>query len=129
MSDFVTLTEMFSMARGRLEKGDWDYLIGGSDTESTLLRNRFALDSWAFLPRVLNDVSDVSYATSFLNHPLRIPVILPPIGSIQAFDPKGASAVAEGAKDFGILQILSSACSPDFKQVASEVQGPHAHGG
>lgn len=127
MSSFSTLSEMFSVARNRLEKGDWDYLVGGSDTESTLLRNRSALDSWAFVPRILNDVSNVSYSTSFLNYPLRIPVILPPIGSIQAFDPKGACAVAEGARNFGTLQILSSACSPDFGQVASEVEGPRIY--
>ena len=52
--------------------------------------------------------------TELLGVPLRIPVILPPIGSVQAFDSSGGAGVAEAAADFGVGQRLSSAFAPNL---------------
>src|SRR3546814_6193036 len=49
-SDLVALR-----ARRNLTKPVWDYLTGGSESETTLRRNRLALDSLALRPNVLND--------------------------------------------------------------------------
>ena len=122
--DFRSLTEMVQLARKNLAPGEWDYLVGAADTESSLRRNRAAVDSWVFKPRILNDVSAVDVASELLGSPMRIPVVLPPIGSVQAFDAGGGISVARAAKDFGILQILSSACAPDYEAVAQGVPGP-----
>ena len=54
--DFATLHEIVKTARGKLDDKDWDYLIGGADTETTVKRNRRALDSLAFRPRVLREL-------------------------------------------------------------------------
>ena len=123
MSKFSSLTEAVKLARENLSQGDWDDLVGAADTETSLRRNRGAVESWAFRPRILNDVSDVQISTELLGSAMRIPVILPPIGSVQAFFPGGGTAVAQAAEEFGILQILSSACAPDFETVAREVPG------
>src|SRR5207248_9498437 len=52
-SRFQNLHELVTQARTNLNRNNWDYLIGGSETETTLARNRAALDAWAFRPRVL----------------------------------------------------------------------------
>src|SRR6267378_3274433 len=52
---FSTLHEIVRAARTNLAPGPWDYLIGGAETETTLRRNRQALDSLAFRPRVRRD--------------------------------------------------------------------------
>lgn len=127
MGDFKTLTDMVRMAQDNLDKGDWDYLVGAADTEASLRRNRAAVDSWAFLPRILQDVSDVKISAHMLGETLRIPVVLPPIGSIQAFTKDGGTAVAQAAGEFGVLQILSSSCTPDFQMVAQTVPGPRIY--
>ena len=54
---FQTLHEIVKAARANLAPGPWDYLVGGAETETTLRRNRLAIDSLAFRPRVLRDVS------------------------------------------------------------------------
>ena len=56
-NEFVTLHEIVKAAKVRLNANIWDYLIGGTETETTLRRNRMALDSIAFKPRVLRNVS------------------------------------------------------------------------
>ncbi len=127
MADFLTLSEIVKQARGNLDQGDWDYLVGGSDTESALRRNRAGVDAWVFKPRILRDVSDVKASTTLLGHPLRIPVVMPPIGSIQVFAQAGGAAVARAVQTFGVLQILSSVCDPDFESLAAEVPGPRIY--
>ena len=42
--DFLTLHEFVKLARIKLSSGVWDYLTGGSETETTLRRNRQALE-------------------------------------------------------------------------------------
>jgi len=127
VDEFRTLTEIVKSARQNLMKGDWDYLTGAADTEASLRRNRAALEAWVFRPRILNDVHDVQTETQLLGVPLRIPVIMPPIGSVQVFDPSGGVGVAEAAQEYGILQVLSSACLPDFEEVAAAVPGPRVY--
>src|SRR5689334_2628366 len=56
---FQNLHEFVKVARQNLNRNNWDYLIGGSESETTLARNRLALDSIGFRPRVLRDVSNV----------------------------------------------------------------------
>ena len=41
--EFRSLTEMVQLARKRLDRGDWDYLVGASVTDASLRRNRAAL--------------------------------------------------------------------------------------
>ena len=117
--EFMTLGEIAKAARTNLNQNLWDYLTGAADSEASLRRNRLALDSVAFKPKVLNDVSSVNLRREFLGQDMRIPVILPPIGSIQAFHPGGGSSVATAAAEFGTLMILSSACQPEFEEVAT----------
>jgi len=116
---FSSLTEMVHLARAALSRESWDYLMGAADTETTLKRNRLSIDSLQFRPRVLHDVREVEVATELINQPLRMPVILPPIGSVQLFEKGGGASVAQGAEAFGTLQILSSVCTPDLEAVAN----------
>jgi isopentenyl diphosphate isomerase/L-lactate dehydrogenase-like FMN-dependent dehydrogenase len=55
--DFVTNQEIIFAAHRNLPQNVWNYLSGGAESETTMRRNRFGLDSLAFRPRVLVDVS------------------------------------------------------------------------
>ncbi|PYN52794.1 MAG: alpha-hydroxy-acid oxidizing enzyme [Candidatus Rokuibacteriota bacterium] len=115
---FSTLHEIVRAARTNLAPGPWDYLIGGAETETTLRRNRQALDSIAFRPRVLRDVSKVDASATLLGRPTRIPVMLAPIGSIETFAEGGGATAAKAAGAFGVPQMLSSVCNPGLEAVA-----------
>ena len=118
MPDFMTLGEIAKQAERNLNQNLWDYLRGGADSEAAVIRNRMALASLAFRPKILNDVSRIRTERTLLGKPMRIPVVLPPIGSVQQFHPGGGSSVAEAATEFGTTMILSSACFPAFEEVA-----------
>src|SRR5215207_6721825 len=114
MRDVVSNEEIIEEARKRLEQGAWDYLVGGSESETTLRRNRLAFDKIAFRPRILVDVSNVDPSTTFLGQKLRIPAILAPIGSLQVFDAEGALSATRGATEFGIMHAVSSVTLPSL---------------
>jgi glycolate oxidase len=116
---FLTLQELVAAARARLAPGPWSYLVGGAETETTLRRNRLALDSIAFRPRVLRDVSRIDSAAAFLGRPVRLPVFLAPIGGLESIVEGGAADAARGAAAFGVPQMLSSVCQPGLEATAA----------
>ena len=121
---FLTLQELPERARMTLPDTSWDYLAGAAETETTYLRNRMALDSLAFRPRVCRDVSEVDVTGEFFGRKLRLPVFLAPIGSLESFHPRGGVAVARGAEAFGCDHMLSSVTQPDLETVAAAVDQP-----
>lgn len=122
--DFVTNQEIISEARRKLNQEVWDYLSGGSESETTMRRNRLGFDSLALRPRVLVDVSKIDPATNFLGHKLRIPVMLAPIGSLQTITPEGGVAVAKAAAEFGTINFVSSVTQPSLEEIAASTSGP-----
>ncbi len=119
--DFLNLHELVAKARHNLDQNNWDYIVGGAETETTLRRNRMALDSIALRPRVLRDVSRIDPAAEAFGRRLRLPVLLAPIGSLESFHEDGAISVARAAHRFGVPHILSSACEPGLEALAGAV--------
>ena len=122
--EFLTLHQIIQRARKNLSREVWDYVVGGTETETTLKRNRQALDSIAFRPRVLRDVSAVDCSSTFLGDRLRIPVVLAPIGSLEDVEPGGGATAALAAAEFGVASMLSSVCGPGLEEVAAVSDGP-----
>ena len=116
---YAVLHELVEPARRNLPRGTWDYLMGGAETETTQERNRVALDSLAFRPRVLRDVEKVDTSGKILGHSLRLPVILAPIGSLQDMTAGGGATATRAAARFGAMHMLSSACLPALEEVAA----------
>ena len=99
-------------------------MIGGADSETTLRRNRQGLDSLAFRPRVLRDVSEIDCSTTVLGVDVRLPVLLAPIGSLQDLHPGGGATAARAAGEFGVLHMQSSASAPGLEATARAGPGP-----
>ena len=116
---FLTLSEIIAAARANLAPGPWSYLVGGAETETTVKRNRHAIDSIAFRPRVLRDVSRIDSSSVFLGNKVRLPVMLAPIGGLESIVPEGAAAAARAAAQFGVPQMLSSVCQPGLEKTAA----------
>jgi glycolate oxidase len=117
-NDFQNLHELVAKARANLNQNAWDYIVGGTETETTLCRNRMALDEIAFRPRVLRDVSKVDASVEVMGRKLRLPVMLAPVGALETFDAGGGGAVVRGAGSFGAAHMLSSVSEPGLENVA-----------
>jgi isopentenyl diphosphate isomerase/L-lactate dehydrogenase-like FMN-dependent dehydrogenase len=109
-NEFENLHEIVRKAHQNLSQNVWDTLVGGTETETTLRRNRLALDSVAFRPRVLRDVSRVDASVERFGRRLRLPLLLAPTGPLFLFGAGGGATVA--AQAFGVAHMLSSGCTP-----------------
>jgi isopentenyl diphosphate isomerase/L-lactate dehydrogenase-like FMN-dependent dehydrogenase len=119
VEQFLTLQEIYEAARRNLAPGPWSYLIGGAETETTVRRNRHALDTLAFRPRVLRNVSHIDASATFFGKKIRLPVMLAPIGGLESIVEGGAATAARGAAAFGVPQMLSSVCQPGLEETAA----------
>jgi len=117
-TEFLNLHEIIAKARQNLNQNDWDYIVGGAESETTLRRNRMALDSIAFRPRVLRDVSKIDASVNQLGRKLRLPIVLAPVGALESFHPDGAAPVVRAAREFGVAHMLSSVCEPGLEKIA-----------
>jgi glycolate oxidase len=121
---YQNLHEFVRKARANLNQNAWDYIVGAAETETTMRRNRMALDEIAFRPRVLRNVAKVDASVELLGRKLRLPVMLAPVGALEIFDPAGAAAsVARGAGTFGAAHMLSSVSEPGLEKVAEAAPG------
>jgi isopentenyl diphosphate isomerase/L-lactate dehydrogenase-like FMN-dependent dehydrogenase len=120
----MTTHEIIDAARVNVDDDVWDYIEGGAETETTARRNRLAIDSLALRPRVLRDVSSIDTGSTLLGHPLRIPVVLAPIGALETITADGGIASARAAERFGVLPIISSVTEPGLEAVGAATAAP-----
>ncbi len=123
--ELATLQQIVLAARRNLSPELWDHLSGGSDSETTLLRNRQALDTLALRQRVLVDVSAIDTTTTLLGQRLAIPVFLAPVGAFLGLaHPDGAKTVARAAVARGTTAFVSTAAKPGLEETAAAVREP-----
>ena len=105
---FVVLHELIEAGLAALDPVARDYLVGGAESEATILRNRVAIDRRAFRPRVLVDVSQASLETDLLSKRSAMPVFLAPIGALHRFHPDGCLAAAKAASQLELPMFFGS---------------------
>src|SRR5437899_7979495 len=116
--EFQNLHEFIRKARANLNQNAWDYIVGAAETETTMRRNRMALDEIAFRPRVLRNVAKVDASVELFGRKLRLPAMLAPVGALEIFDPGAGASVARAAARFGGAHMLSSVTQPGLEKVA-----------
>jgi isopentenyl diphosphate isomerase/L-lactate dehydrogenase-like FMN-dependent dehydrogenase len=121
--EFQNLHEFVRKARANLNQNAWDYIAGAAETETTMRRNRMALDEIAFRPRVLRNVAKVDATVELFGRKLRLPVMLAPVGALELFDPGAGASVVRGADSFGAAHMLSSVTEPGMEKTAEAAPG------
>ncbi|HEV8436920.1 MAG TPA: alpha-hydroxy acid oxidase [Methylomirabilota bacterium] len=125
MSDkFVTLPEIRKYAKQVLPRDVWNFGDGGAESETTLRRNRRAIDRLAIRQDILVDVREIDLSTSLLGVKLSWPVAVAPMGGLILFHPEGDLEMARGAAQGDTLQFLSGASGWPVDEVAKASPGP-----
>jgi isopentenyl diphosphate isomerase/L-lactate dehydrogenase-like FMN-dependent dehydrogenase len=123
-SNFVTLPEIRRFARKRLSRDVWNFGAGASETETSMRRNRRALDRLAIRQDVLVDVREIDLTTTFLGVPLSMPVMVAPMGGLVLFHHQGDVEMARGASMGDAIVALSGATGWPVEDVAKAGPGP-----
>ena len=102
-------------ARRRIPRAIFDYVDGGSYTESTLSANRVALDRLRLKQRVMRDVSNRDLSTRILGQDVPAPMMMAPTGLTGLVHPNGEVEALKVAHRQGLpfIHSTSAICSAD----------------
>lgn len=116
--DFQTL------AKRRLPLTVYTYFENGGYEEETLRRNRWDLEAFALVPRVLKDVSDRTVSADMAGFQAKMPLALAPVGACGLAYPNGEVQAAKAAKEFGVPFCLSTLSIATIEDVAAGTKAP-----
>src|ERR1700678_3482804 len=103
------LSRLERLAREQMAAESFGYIFGSAGIGDTARENTEAFRRWRIVPRMLTDVSAVSYRSTVLGAELAAPMLLGPIGVLRLAHPEGELAVARGASALGVPMTLSTA--------------------
>ena len=114
-----SLADFGEPARSALPPEVWDFINGGSGTETTLTANRAALDRVAVLPRVLTGVDRPRTEASLLGRPQAMPVAVAPMAYQRLVHPDGEPALAAAAGAAGVPYVASTLSSTPIEEITA----------
>ncbi|WP_422740732.1 alpha-hydroxy acid oxidase [Micromonospora sp. WMMD729] len=119
LAALLCLDDVASAARRVLAEPVWDYVAGGSGTESTLRDNRDAFDRVHLVPRVLVGAEPGDLGGELLGTPMGLPVGVAPMAYQRLLHPDGEVALAEAARDEGAVFVASMLSSEPIERIAA----------
>ncbi len=122
---FLTLADLERRARRALPRPVFDYLQGGADAEESIQSNVASFRRWDFVPRALQDVSDIDMKTTILGSGHDLPIGLAPTGYTRLFSAGGEHDVARAAFQHNIPYVLSTMATTAAGDLAG--RQPNAH--
>lgn len=115
---FETVAEAQRRARRRLPASVYSALLAGSEGGVTVGDNVAAFGELGFAPHVAGLPAKREMATSVMDQPIALPVVISPTG-VQAVHPEGEVAVARAAAARGTAMGLSSFASKPVEEVVA----------
>ena len=120
----ISIGDYRELARRRLPRFLFDYLDGGSFSETTLRDNVSALSAVQLRQRVLRDVSGADLTTEVLGQRWQLPVALAPIGLGGLTARRGEVQAVRAAEKAGVPFILSTVAACPLEEVARAATQP-----
>ncbi|MGV9269028.1 alpha-hydroxy acid oxidase [Kitasatospora sp. NPDC003701] len=114
----LLVREYEGLAKDRLPRDIWDFINGGSGTESTVTANRTALERIRIRPRVLTDVTVCDTRADLLGTDIAAPIGIAPMAYHQLAHPEGELATARAAGKAGLPLIVSIFASRPLAEIA-----------
>ena len=105
----LALDDFEAPARRYLPRPMYGYVSGGAETNASLAANRAAFDDYAFVPRVLVDVSSRSTKTTLFGRDYDAPFGIAPMGGSSMAAYQGDIVLARTAAAANIPMIMSGA--------------------
>jgi len=118
----LCLDDFEAAARKHLPRPVFGYIAGAAETQRSLRDNRLAFDDFAFVPRVLIDVSKRSQQTSLFGCTYASPFGIAPLGISALSAYRGDIVLARAAVTARIPMIMSGSSLIPMEEVAREAQ-------
>lgn len=116
----LCLDDFEMAARKHLPRPIFEYIAGAAETNRSLRNNRLAFDEFAFVPRVLVDVSARTQMTSLFGVTYSTPFGIAPLGVSALYAYRGDVVLARAAGAANIPMIMSGSSLIQMEDVAKE---------
>ncbi|NOD34701.1 MULTISPECIES: alpha-hydroxy acid oxidase [unclassified Ruegeria] len=124
-STFPGIPDLKRHARRRLPHFVWEYVESGTGAETTLTRNRKALDDVRLSPSILHGELEFDTSRTLLGCDYPLPFGIAPIGMSGLVWPDAERLLAQAAAEEGIPYALSTVASQSPEDLAPHL-GPNA---
>lgn len=114
----LCLDDFEAVARRRLPRPVFGYVAGAAETNASLADNRAAFGDYAFLPRVLTDVSRRTQAVTLFGRAYAAPFGIAPIGISALYAYRGDLVLARAAAAADVPMIMSGSSLIPLEDVA-----------
>lgn len=119
MTKLINLFDYENAARSRMPEPFFDYYAGGAADEITLRENRLAFERIQLRPRVLVDVSQRTLNATILGGASPLPLMIAPTAIAKLAHPDGEIAIAQAAKNGGIVHCSSTLSNTSLEAIAA----------
>ncbi|MDI5929188.1 alpha-hydroxy acid oxidase [Rhizobium leguminosarum] len=123
LDKYLCLDDFEKAAKRHLPRPLFGYVSGASETGASLRHNREDLANYAFLPRVLRDVSQRSTRTTIFGESYSAPFGIAPMGISALMAYRGDLVLAQGASQAGIPMIMSGSSLIRLEDVVASAPG------
>ena len=123
LARYLSIDDFRQGARRQLPRAIFDFIDGGAEDELTLRDNRQAFERIRLVPRVLTDVSALQTERELLGAPVKVPLVVAPMGSCMLAWPQADIAIARAAHAHGLVYTLSTMSTTSIERMARAVQG------
>lgn len=125
MDRVFNIADLRKRARSTLPRMVFDYIDGGADDEVTLRGNDERFRAYQLTWSALRNISTIDTSTKVLGSPTSQPFIICPTATSRLFNPvAGERAVAQAARDAGIIYSLSTLATTTVEDIATINDGP-----
>jgi 4-hydroxymandelate oxidase len=120
----MTLQEIRALAEQRVKPDVWEWVNGGTETESTLHRNRLALERIMLRLKVIRESETVNTSVNILGQMVKTPIIVAPFARMNRVHPEAEMAIAKGAEKAGAMMFLGPVSSYSIQQIVEMIRTP-----
>ncbi|WP_299455277.1 alpha-hydroxy acid oxidase [uncultured Pigmentiphaga sp.] len=119
----ISIAEVQALAKKRLPKVIYDYLVGGAEDEETLNRNTEIFSHYGLRPRLLQGNFPADTSIEVFGQRLAVPYIVAPTGLNGIFYHDGDLALAEACADANTIFSVSTAANHTLERIATCTPG------
>jgi len=120
----MTLEEIKVLAKQKVNKQIWEWINGGTETQSTLQRNRLELEKIMLRLRVIHGLEAADTSVKILGQTVKTPLIVAPFANMGRLHPEAEIAIAKGAEKVGAMMFLGSSSTCSIKQIVGVANTP-----
>ena len=116
-------TRLEAAARKVMSKRGFAYVAGSAGSEASADANVAAFSRWRVVPRMLVDTTERDTSVELFGRRHESPFLVAPVGVLSMADDEADLAVARGAREQRVTQILSTQASVPMEDVARALGG------